>query len=693
VPYLVIVIDEFRILVDEAPAALAELMRIAAVGRSLGIQLIMATQRPQGAVNADIRANVTSSIALRVQTGPESMDVMGSGLAAAIPIARPGRAFLVRGNQAPEEFQTATLASGTAPRTTGAVTVRTVADALARPHPEVSPAVASPGAGGSAGSQIDERSTAPVGAQGPASLIALVADLWHKRGGQPLRRPVADPLPTMLRSLEPGPPDPDTGLGTDRAMVQLGRVDLPELQRVAALVWSPLEHGHLGLVGTGAGGRDAAVALAVSQLLTGGVESHLYILDATGSFSTASAASRVGAVVGLQELRRAARVLQRVAEEATARLGVPASTPRPPLVLVLSGWGAWVSGFRSGPFAWAEDLVHDIVRDGSRAGITVLVSGERELVTARFFAALPNRIYFPAGSTEEARLAWPRLPTLEQIPGRVAVFGPFVPASLAAGHAAQLLEPQSAAGRCPAEGAVSTVPFRVEALPALVTVGEVLARCGVRGRDRGPRGGKSPPDATITGVPGESGAPVPATALLIGVAGDELNPHGLLLPAGGVLAVLGGPGSGKSTLLAALPAMNPAETWLAPPAGTDPATYWSGAHASALAGTLERRAIALADDADLLPHEANSSLAALNSLGWRVIVAAGFGPAFGERVALAPMVRSQGRAVLIRPRGFLDGDLFGVRFETEPSPPAGRAIVLFDGHATPVQLAALPDGQ
>ena len=69
----------------------------------------------------------------------------------------------------------------------------------------------------------------------------------------------------MLRSLEPGSPDPDPGLGTDRAMVQLGRVDLPELQRVAELVWSPLEHGHLGLIGAGAGGRDAAVALAVES--------------------------------------------------------------------------------------------------------------------------------------------------------------------------------------------------------------------------------------------------------------------------------------------------------------------------------------------------------------------------------------------------------------------------------------------
>ena len=47
IPHLVVVIDEFRMLVDEAPGALRELMRVATVGRSLGIHLVMATQRPQ----------------------------------------------------------------------------------------------------------------------------------------------------------------------------------------------------------------------------------------------------------------------------------------------------------------------------------------------------------------------------------------------------------------------------------------------------------------------------------------------------------------------------------------------------------------------------------------------------------------------------------------------------------------------
>jgi S-DNA-T family DNA segregation ATPase FtsK/SpoIIIE len=141
-------------------------------------------------------------------------------------------------------------------------------------------------------------------------------------------------------------------------------------------------------------------------------------------------------------------------------------------------------------------------------------------------------------------------------------------------------------------------------------------------------------------------------------------------------------------LLAALPAMNPAGAWLSPQPGIEPGQYWSAVHASALAGTLDRTAIALADDADLLPPEANSNLAALNCLGWRVVLAAGFGPGFGQRVTLAGIARSQGRAVLIRPRGLSDGDMFGVRFEPEQNPPPGRAVVISDGRATPVQLAA-----
>ena len=59
VPRLVVVVDELRALVDELPGFVTGLVGLAALGRSLGVHLVLATQRPAGAVSADIQANVS----------------------------------------------------------------------------------------------------------------------------------------------------------------------------------------------------------------------------------------------------------------------------------------------------------------------------------------------------------------------------------------------------------------------------------------------------------------------------------------------------------------------------------------------------------------------------------------------------------------------------------------------------------
>lgn len=637
-PHLVLIIDEFRMLVDEAPAALAELMRIAAIGRSLGIHLIMATQRPQGAVTADIRANVTSCIALRVQSEMESIDIINSRLAAAIPITCPGRAYLVRGNEAPEEFQSATVTSP-AREMARRPTVMEAMEFLNCPP---------------AGSPSDSAgSTAPQSAPAVAQLTETVAALWEATGGSPPRRPVAEPLPRNL-------PFP---AGGSRNRIRLGLLDLPEEQRVSEFGWLPAAHGHLGLIAGNNGGADAALALIVDQLLSCEDESHLYLLDAAGSFGDAITAPRVGAVVGLHELRRAVRVLERLSEEMTRRLSTAQTAGAPALVLALCGWGSWVSAFRSGPLAWAEDLVLDLVRDGARAGITVLAAGERELVTARFFAAVPNRIFLPAGSTEEGRLGWPRLPVRDAGAGGVVVFGPMSPAHAPTGHVGQLFGAHSPAFR-DGNATMRTRPFRVEPLPRLVTVAEVLSRT-----------------SDLFPLPGH---------VCLGVGGDELLPAGIQLPQGDVLAVLGGQESGKSSLLSALPGLNPGASWLRAPAAADPERYWAGVHETACSGGLNPAAILLVDDLDLQSPEANSRLLLLNRLGWPVVLTAGFSPGIRQRVPLVQNATGQVRGVLIAPRSLLDGELFGVRFDLEQSPPPGRAVVISDGRSQVVQLAFDP---
>ncbi len=172
--------------------------------------------------------------------------------------------------------------------------------------------------------------------------------------------------------------------------------------------------------------------------------------------------------------------------------------------------------------------------------------------------------------------------------------------------------------------------------------------------------------------------------IVVGIGGDELLPATVRLPSGCVLPVLGGPASGKSSLLAAIPQLNPhVPEWLFPGADDAADNYWAGLRLSADAGALSRDAVLLVDDADMLTPEATRHLMDLHSLGWTVLLTAGFSPTLVQRVPLAAHARGHGNGILIAPRNIMDGDFFGVRFEVDPNPPPGRAVLISAGRATP----------
>ncbi|MBG7605397.1 MAG: hypothetical protein IZT58_12285, partial [Actinobacteria bacterium] len=112
-PRLVVVIDEFAALAKELPDFLAALVGVAQRGRSLGIHLLLATQRPTGVVNDDIRANTNLRIALRLHDPADAKDVVGDELPATFPRGVPGRVALRLGPDELVVFQAA--------RCTGAV--------------------------------------------------------------------------------------------------------------------------------------------------------------------------------------------------------------------------------------------------------------------------------------------------------------------------------------------------------------------------------------------------------------------------------------------------------------------------------------------------------------------------------------------------------------------------------------------
>jgi len=106
IPHLIIVVDEFAELRAEQPEFMKELISAARIGRSLGVHLILATQKPAGQVNEQIWSNSKFKLCLKVQTKEDSNEVIKSPLAA--EIKEPGRAYLqVGNNEIFELFQSA----------------------------------------------------------------------------------------------------------------------------------------------------------------------------------------------------------------------------------------------------------------------------------------------------------------------------------------------------------------------------------------------------------------------------------------------------------------------------------------------------------------------------------------------------------------------------------------------------------
>ena len=208
-PRLVAVVDEFQELGSLDPGLVPELARIASQGRSLGLHLLLATQRPAGAVTPQIRANVGTVIALRTATAGESHDLLGDAAAAALPADAPGRAVMA---------------------TPRGRTVVQAALPLAEPLPRVRPA----DAGIAPGRRLTEAAAARWADAGP---------------GEPLWLP-------PLAASEPPPG-------------ALGWLDLPATRDRRPLAWD-LAAGPLIVVGPRGSGRTSVLD-AVSRCVPGSV--------------------------------------------------------------------------------------------------------------------------------------------------------------------------------------------------------------------------------------------------------------------------------------------------------------------------------------------------------------------------------------------------------------------------------------
>src|SRR5690606_20515446 len=215
-PRLLIIIDEFAALVAELPDFVSGLVDVARRGRSLGVHLILATQRPAGVVSAEVKSNTNLRIALRVTDANDSDDVIESKVAAEIPKSFPGRAYARLGHSSLVPFQSSRVGG----RPVGDDRAEVSARGFGLDEPVV-PATASSGA-------EDDVSV-------PTALATLVGALREANDLldlPPMRKPWLPPLPETL-TFDDLPPVEAPGFGeqADIAPIVIGRGDLPHLQQ------------------------------------------------------------------------------------------------------------------------------------------------------------------------------------------------------------------------------------------------------------------------------------------------------------------------------------------------------------------------------------------------------------------------------------------------------------------------------
>ena len=248
-PRLLLVVDEFAMLAKEYPDVLSSLVSVAAVGRTLGVHMILATQRPAGVVNEDILANTNLRVALRVQSRDDSINVVGVPAASAIGRTQMGRAFVKLGQDDITPVQTA-LVTGRA---------ESSASTLVDAHPIGFGEVLEP----SKPRTIDEDAPTDLDLLIDA-VVAANADAGYAPPRPVWPEPLGEHLP-LAATHEGGDDIPAVG-GVSGSTVQVALADDPARQRQFPVGWD-LDRGNLllmGIPGSGTSTTLSSIALTLA---------------------------------------------------------------------------------------------------------------------------------------------------------------------------------------------------------------------------------------------------------------------------------------------------------------------------------------------------------------------------------------------------------------------------------------------
>ncbi|MEM7341019.1 MAG: FtsK/SpoIIIE domain-containing protein [Actinomycetota bacterium] len=710
-PRLAIIVDEFATLAAELPEFLNSLVDVAQRGRSLGIHLVLATQRPSGVIDGKIRANTNLRIALRVQDDHDSNDVIGSGAAADIDRRVPGRALARFGASELVGFQTALVSMqsqdqvGPALRLDTFELVGPTSGAVLAPIAETNDPHGAGNTGGRPEAVADsDRITPPT----PTDIVCYVEATRvaaQKLGIADPRVPWPDPLPATLSAEQLlADADVDGGVvaGTGKAgtsddsrghgaawTTPFGLADRPDEQRREPAWWGPSD-GNLLVYGLGPAPAAQAVSTVALGLAHrhGADDFHLYVLDYVGSLSALSTLPHVGAYVTSEDDERLLRTVQRIEDELDRRRaivrdhgldGIDPSTGAahglPLTVLAVANYGAVVETFEEiGDLGGANRLAR-IVRDGPAVGVFVFIAAGSE-------RDVPGRV---------AQQIETKLLTRMADPNAYLLFG---------------LRPKEV----PELGSGRAIDTRTQRQLQIAQFGDGDLRASVEARswepaDRGPnRVEVLRRHIPFDEVVGSCRADGSTWHLSIAIGHDRLEPVGPTLRDAQHLVVAGPPGSGRTTALQAVAAAarcadpdavlaivtpNPSE-WddLRVSLGLTTLDYLLSPESDESPG---RRALVLVDDVETapMPSEVLQGVAAQPPAGIHLAVA-GRPESFRLSEPWARAVLASRSGIALRPSPET-GELFRCRFpHPRNAPPPGRGYVVDQGRAELGQVVVVP---
>lgn len=368
-PRLLVVVDEFRVFIDQLPEAAPRIDRIATVGRALGIHLLLSTQKPTGTLSAQTRANINTVIALRVREPSESSDLIGSALAS--QLQRPGEAIWRSAGVGPLRFQFR----------------------LAAPAPAAGYLAERADTGFGEYRRQSLRSQPVAAAEGIELLrqrVAEIATTWQVPGQLP--NPFAPQLPESWQLLPPHTP-----AGPQLVCGVLDRLDRGRLD---ALCITPADGASLLVAGL----AEAGLSHLAKELLQSGVR--VLCFDGTPDTEVPPSGQRL--VVTGRDIYLVRQALDFLSD----------SPNLAGLVVVVRNLAGLVAAIPPTMWTRFEQVLATLIRRAPHSGVQVIILGDRDLSVLKAATLCTRRWYFPFGASAALTMSWPKLPPVSPLPGR-----------------------------------------------------------------------------------------------------------------------------------------------------------------------------------------------------------------------------------------------------------------------------------